>query len=352
MVCFAHAERLDVGGYFSLDIPRSWQVLESGHHLNGEGRYTVYAARNYWCQVKITVQNPPAKKVIRLEDHLGYTESDLIALAHLNSRVGWTGPIVKKTDVNGIPMLLFKSSRNKTKMLHVHFWIADKNFTMQFLYTSEGIQAANDIIDSMQSSNLVSDSCFVSDNADYEKAVIDAAQIIKTQILPRYEREAGFDVKPMDIKYDSDPTIAKFLNEFGSIWKRLNPVVAERYSMIQQRENERTRPDANRLRGPIVAVINRAIELRGGGSASGALDCFALAHQEWIIAHLATGKAEDISHQEFVSRLLDDLSVAQVPQHEVEGVLDALKAVERLLTKNEGAFLRAQFLLYFEWPQS
>ena len=36
------------------------------------------------------------------------------------------------------------------------------------------------------------------------------------------------------------------------------------------------------------------------------------------------------------------------PRREVEGVLDKLKAVERFLNKNEAAFLRAQFLSYFE----
>jgi hypothetical protein len=64
-------------------------------------------------------------------------------------------------------------------------------------------------------------------DADYEKAVAHATQIIKTKILPQYETKDGFNVKPMDIKYDSDPTIAKFLDEFGSIWKQLDPIVAK-----------------------------------------------------------------------------------------------------------------------------
>jgi hypothetical protein len=35
-------------------------------------------------------------------------------------------------------------------------------------------------------------------------------------------------------------------------------------------------------------------------------------------------------------------------RRDLEGVLDKLKAVERFLNKNEAAFLRAQFLSYFE----
>ena len=35
----AYAERVNVGEYFSLNIPRSWQVTESGHHVHDEGEY-------------------------------------------------------------------------------------------------------------------------------------------------------------------------------------------------------------------------------------------------------------------------------------------------------------------------
>ena len=84
------------------------------------------------------------------------------------------------------------------------------------------------------------------------------------------------------------------------------------------------------------------------GSASGKLYTFAPAQQEWI-ARLATGKADHVPDQIFVSRLKKDLTVQSVSptRREVEGVLDKLKAVERVLNKNETAFLRAQCLSYF-----
>jgi hypothetical protein len=157
----------------------------------------------------------------------------------------------------------------------------------------------------------------------------------------------GFNVKPMDIKYDSDPTIAKFLDEFGSIWKQLDPIVASGYTVIQRKVNERTRPDANRYRGPLTDAFDQAVELRGGGSASGKLYTFAPAQQEWIIARLKTGKADHVPDQIFVSRLMKYLTLGSPSRRDVEGVLDKLKAVERLLDKNEAAFLRAQFLSYF-----
>ena len=187
-------------------------------------------------------------------------------------------------------------------------------------------------------------------DADYEKAVAHATQIIKTKILPKYEIKDGFNVKPMDIKYDRDPTIARYLDEFGSIWKQLDPVVASGYTVIQRKVNEETRPDANRIRGPLAAAFDQAIELRGGGSASAKLYWFAPAQQEWIIAHLETGKADHVPDQKFVSRLMNDLTVGGgvPPRREVERVLDKLKAVERLLDKRQAAFLREQFFSYFK----
>ena len=195
---------------------------------------------------------------------------------------------------------------------------------------------------------LIAGSAFAQEDAGYKKAVIRATQIVKTQIIPRYTTEDGFNVKPMDIHYDCDPTIAKFLDEFGSIWKQLSPVVASEYTVIQQKVNERTRPDANKYRDSLINVFNQAIDLRGGGSASSMLFWFAPAQQEWIIAHLATGEARYISDQEFVSRLQYALTIGGPSRDGIEDVLNALKTVEKLLAKNEATFLRAQFLFYFE----
>ena len=43
----AYAERVNVGDYFSLNIPRSWQVKTSGHHVHDEGEYAVYVAHGF-----------------------------------------------------------------------------------------------------------------------------------------------------------------------------------------------------------------------------------------------------------------------------------------------------------------
>jgi hypothetical protein len=73
------------------------------------------------------------------------------------------------------------------------------------------------------------------DPAGYENALAQATQIIKTKIIPKYQTKAGFSVKPLDIDYQNDPVIAKSLDQYGSIWKQLDPVVADAYRVFSGR---------------------------------------------------------------------------------------------------------------------
>jgi hypothetical protein len=68
-----------------------------------------------------------------------------------------------------------------------------------------------------------------------------------------------------------------------------------------------------------------------------------------MIAHFGASRGENVPDDEFVFRLTKALTVGESPHHsEVLHVLDKLKAVERFLDKNDGAFLRAEFVSYFE----
>ena len=187
------------------------------------------------------------------------------------------------------------------------------------------------------------------DESGFKNAITQATQIIKTKIIPQYETKDGFSVKPLDIKYQDDPAIAKWIDQYGSIWKQLDPVVANAYTGIQRQVNERNKPEWNKYRALLAEAFSQAVELRGGGSASGQLLTFAPAHEEWIIAHLGTAKHDDVPDEIFVSRLMKDLTVGASPERrQVQGVLNKLKAVERSLNKSDVAFLRAEFLSYFE----
>ena len=129
----------------------------------------------------------------------------------------------------------------------------------------------------------------------------------------------------------------------------MDPVVSNAYSGIQSQVNERKKPEANKYRALLADAFSQAVQLRGGGSASGQLLTFAPAHEEWIIAHLGTAQDDEVSDEMFVSRLRKSLTVGESPERRrVQGVLEKLKAVERFLGKNDAAFLREEFLAYFE----
>ena len=149
-------------------------------------------------------------------------------------------------------------------------------------------------------------------------------------------------------KYQDDPAIAKWLVEYGSIWKQLDPVVADAYAGFQRKINDRNKPEAKKYRALLADAFNQAVELRGGGSASVQFYTFALAHEEWIIAHFGT-KSDYVPDEKFASQLTKDLTVGASPEgHQVQSVLAKLKAVERFLNQDDAAFLRAEFLSYFE----
>jgi hypothetical protein len=186
------------------------------------------------------------------------------------------------------------------------------------------------------------------EQSGYEDAIAQGTKIIRTKVIPRYETKDGFSVKPLDIKYENDPMIAEQIKKYGSIWKQLDPVVSDAYTSIQRQVNDKNKPEAKRYRMLLADAFSEAVELRGGGSASGQLLTFAPAHEEWIIAHLGTAQEDDVSDDVFVSRLRKSLTVGgSAERRRVQAVLEKLKAVERFLGKSDAAFLRQEFLAYF-----
>lgn len=128
-----------------------------------------------------------------------------------------------------------------------------------------------------------------------------------------------------------------------------NALVSDAYTSIQRQVNDKNKPEANRYRVLLADAFTEAVELRGGGSASGQLLTFAPAHEEWIIAHLGTAPEDDVPDELFVLRLRKSLTVGESPEpRRVQVVLEKLKAVERFLEKSDAAFLRHEFLAYFE----
>jgi hypothetical protein len=74
-----------------------------------------------------------------------------------------------------------------------------------------------------------------------------------------------------------------------SIWVNLEtigPCSRDRYNGIQRQVNDRNKPEWNKYRTPLAEAFSQAVQLRGGGSASGQLLTFAPAHEELIIARI------------------------------------------------------------------
>ena len=153
-VASAHAGPLDVGGYFTINIPKAWRVTGSGQHLNTEGEdYAVFKATNgYSCEMAIRVLNGPGG--ITLMDYSNFSEGDLSNLATVNHRVGWSVPTVKKDHINGIPVLFGRQKRGNVRFLEVYMWIEDKSFVINFIYTMEAVQTINAIIDSIRPTGI------------------------------------------------------------------------------------------------------------------------------------------------------------------------------------------------------
>jgi hypothetical protein len=148
----ARAERVNIGDCFSLNVPDSWETTP-GSHVHHEGEYIVFKAHNssYSCYVQVAVINPP-EIGITFEDYVAFKEEDKAVWASVNRRVGWTLPTVRKTEINGIPVLLFKQTtdNNTLRFLSMELWTANKHFVVQFFYTAEGVDIANRVIDSFR----------------------------------------------------------------------------------------------------------------------------------------------------------------------------------------------------------
>ena len=85
----AFAERVDIGGYFSFDVPRSWSVHIDGRHVNAEGAYIVYAGQSNIAQfgVNVCVENNEPN-AISYPVYASLTEADLPELARQNTPTG------------------------------------------------------------------------------------------------------------------------------------------------------------------------------------------------------------------------------------------------------------------------
>lgn len=142
----------------------------------------------------------------------------------------------------------------------------------------------------------------------------------------------------------------------GEDWKDALAVSADTYARLQRAANDRRSIPAAALRADLVTVFERRMAVRGGGSASMAMNIRIPAHVEWILGHLDGRTCPMISDQALLERSLSgypfnsdlDPPVFTRLQSEMRASLADLKAIEVRLTPHEAACLRAGFLQFFE----
>jgi hypothetical protein len=153
----ARAERVNVGGYFSLDIPRSWEITDQGRSVNDSGEYIVYGAKDPVTQthMKIHVSNGANTRGI-YQYLLSATDADLKKDALEQQRVGYSVPVIRRDALNGIPVVFIRDERPMRggtnlilRVLEVDMIVGEKFFFIKFAYVSADAPSVNRILDSI-----------------------------------------------------------------------------------------------------------------------------------------------------------------------------------------------------------
>jgi len=182
-----------------------------------------------------------------------------------------------------------------------------------------------------------------------DAAAAQAEKIVKQELMKKYEDEKGLLVKPRDIDANQNPK-PKALNEKSpSLWKQINPQIADAYTATVKPVNEKNNANASKMRPSLTDAFGKAIELRGGGSASSMLAAYSSAQTEWMIGNVGRKRYEPMSDDAFVSKLATALNTGD-PEDEAEirkalpAVLTAIKQAEAFLPPDQIGFIRAEFL--------
>jgi hypothetical protein len=189
-----------------------------------------------------------------------------------------------------------------------------------------------------------------------DAAAAQAAKIVKQELMKKYEGEKGLLVKPRDIDANQNPKLKALNEKFPSLWKQINPQIADAYTATVKPVNEKNNANASKMRPSLTDAFGTAIELRGGGSASSMLAAYSDAQVEWMIGNVSRKQYEQMSDDAFVSKLAKAINLPSEEnlEHEAEirnalpAVLTAIKQAEAFLPPDQIGFIRAEFLAYFQ----
>ena len=191
---------------------------------------------------------------------------------------------------------------------------------------------------------------------DEDAAAAQADKIVQQELMKKYEGEKGLLVKPREIDANQNPKLKALNEKFPSLWKQINPQIADAYTATAKPVNDKNSANAAKMRPFLADAFGKAIELRGGGSASSMLADYAPAQVEWMIGNVALKRHAPMPDDAFVSNLAKAINLPNEgnPEQEAEirkalpAVLTAIKQAEAFLPPDQIGFIRAEFLAYFQ----
>lgn len=195
---------------------------------------------------------------------------------------------------------------------------------------------------------LVQDTDFAKERAQVEKT-------IRNDVIKPSEGNAWLKVKPNEISSEDHPKLKEINEKFGFLWIEINYELAAAYTVAVRAVNLKNNPDAAKISAPLLRAFQRALDARGGGSACALLRAFSPAHVEWMVGNLNAKQYEQISDEEFISKLarLINTSGSVMLESEIRSALPAVlkdvELVESMLPDHQKGFIRSEFLHYLDW---
>ena len=183
---------------------------------------------------------------------------------------------------------------------------------------------------------------------DIEVASAEVPKIVESELLPAYWTARGYKVPPREIAFEKNPKLAKLDDKWGTLWKQIELAISRAYESRQAALNNQQARN-KQLRPVLQGAFKSAVELRGGGSASASLNVYSDAHTEWILANVPeTANVAYLSDDELARRLKEQFEgLSDRPLSEYKQVASRLGKLEPVLNKQQAAFVRAEFLKYF-----
>jgi hypothetical protein len=185
------------------------------------------------------------------------------------------------------------------------------------------------------------------EDSDKDRAA--AEKIVRVELIPHYFTKDGFKVAPQQIDYEHYASLEPLLARSPTLWKSVQVTLATEYEKRQAAVNDAVNPKRRTWRPILRKAFQDACELRGGGSETSTLFAYSGAETEWLIAQVRDAPEPYVTDDEValgLKKYFDGLT-----DHNIESyrkVSAQLSKLDQLMTPPQAAFIRREFLKYFE----